>query len=644
MKPAELNYPVHEKEALSIVHHLKHWRHYLCGSPVTIVETDHKSLERLVHLTEFDTYGRLGRWQQTLCNHTIKVKYVPGVQNVVADFLSRPPRPAEQPQPQLMALRATPPGEGTPGALLAKIKALLPIHPTTEPLVKMAQGSEQLHRGWQPVGSLQWQDGLLYAVAGDGSSRLVVPTDPSVTHPLLHEAHDTITSGHLGRDKTLDKLRRLYVWKGMSSDVEEYVATCPTCQAAKPCNLRPAGLLRSLPVPTDRWQVVSMDFILALPVSKAGNDSIWTIVDKLSKRATFIPVKSTYRADKLADLFIAHIFRLHGMPEAIVSDRDAKFTGGFWRALMKALGTNLNMSTPFHPQTDGQSEAANKTIEQLLRTVINPRQTNWEESLPLLEFAYNDSLSASTGFTPFYLDTGRHPRIPLMLGNPRAASLQAAGGGLHSVAYLLTTCQRTLREAREHLAQAANRQAVQANKRRRAPDFAVGDQVMLSSGHLNLQYTTAGKNSKLAQKHIGPFTITRIVGTNAAELDLSAYPRCKFHNVQNMSYLTHFQTSDVYTGRPIPPPPLYIDEEGHNQWEVDEIVGKRGKGGNIKYLVKYKGYPMLDAQWRSSKELVETAWDSIQEFEGTLHCITDDSCAASQVIAADAYFDLESLD
>jgi hypothetical protein len=133
----------------------------------------------------------------------------------------------------------------------------------------------------------------------------------------------------MGRDKTLDKLKSLYVWKNMALDVEEYVRSCPTCQVAKGTNKRPAGLLRPLPIPTDRWQVISMDFIVGLPTSAEGHDSIWTIVDKLTKKAHFIPVQSTFQAPELAAVFLKQIFRLYGMPEAIVSDRDAKFCFSF---------------------------------------------------------------------------------------------------------------------------------------------------------------------------------------------------------------------------------------------------------------------------------------------------------------------------
>jgi hypothetical protein len=442
---------------------------------------------------------------------------------------------------------------------------------------------------------------------------MVIPADAAITQALLHEAHDVITAGHMGRDKTLDKLKSLYVWKNMALDVEEYVRSCPTCQVAKGTNKRPAGLLRPLPIPTDRWQVISMDFIVGLPTSAEGHDSIWTIVDKLTKKAHFIPVQSTFQAPELATVFLKQIFRLYGMPEAIVSDRDAKFCSQFWRALMSALGTNLNMSTPFHPQTDGQSEAANKTIEQLLRTVIDARQTNWEESLPLLEFAYNDSLSAATGFTPFYLDTGRNPRVPLMLGNPRAGELQHAAGGVQAAAYVLTTCQQTLQQARANIKLSQQKQELQANKTRRAADFAVGDKVMLSSGHLNLQYATAGRCAKLAERQVGPYTIVQMKGPNAAELDLPA--NHYFHRVQNVEKLVHFFESDKFTGRHSPPPPA-LDAEGEQVWEVEEIIGRRGRAGNISYLVKYKGYPVHDALWQPSREL-STCKGAIRDYEAT---------------------------
>ena len=177
-------------------------------------------------------------------------------------------------------------------------------------------------------------------------------------------------------------------------------------------NVVPAGLLQPLDTPTTRWEQITMDFIVQLPLTKQGYDAIFVVVDKLFKRAHFIPTHTSATAPETAKLFFNVIFKDHGLPRTIISDRDAKFTSKFWQQLFKELGTTLSMSTSFHPQTDGQTERTNRTLEEMLRAYVNYKQDNWDEYLPLAEFAYNNSKQASTGFTPFELDCGQHPITP----------------------------------------------------------------------------------------------------------------------------------------------------------------------------------------------------------------------------------------
>jgi len=161
-----------------------------------------------------------------------------------------------------------------------------------------------------------------------------------------------------------------------------------------------------------------MDFIVELPKSKHGFDAITVFVDRLSKMAHFVPCHTASSAPQIAELFMSHVFRAHGLPSSIISDRDPRFTGHFWKALWKTLGTSLDMSTAFHPQTDGQTEQMNRTLEEMLRAFVNYRQDNWDTCLLTLEFAYNNSKHASTEHTPFFLNYGHHPRTPATLLTP----------------------------------------------------------------------------------------------------------------------------------------------------------------------------------------------------------------------------------
>ncbi|GFZ15866.1 hypothetical protein Acr_25g0002750 [Actinidia rufa] len=178
---------------------------------------------------------------------------------------------------------------------------------------------------------------------------------------------------------------------------------------------RPAGLLQSLPIPEWKWEHITMDFVVGLPNSPRGCNAIWVIVDRLTKSAHFLPVKTTYSLSKYANLYIAEIIRLHGTPVSIVSDRDPRFMSKFWKSLQRALGTELSFSTAFHPQMDGQSERTIQTLEDMLRLCVLDFQGNWEMHLPLVEFAYNNSFHASIGMAPYEALYGRKCRVAYML-------------------------------------------------------------------------------------------------------------------------------------------------------------------------------------------------------------------------------------
>ena len=175
------------------------------------------------------------------------------------------------------------------------------------------------------------------------------------------------------------------------------------------------------------WESISMDFITHLPKTRTGFDSITVFVDRLTKMVHLVPGKSSDTAQDVSLQFLAKVVSLHGLPKSIVSDWDARFTGSFWQALMHKLDTKTLMSSSFHPQTDGQTERTNRTLEQFLRMYIDYRQTNWDELLPLAEFAINNHVSASSGYSPFYLNFGRNPSLtdysPKEVANPSAEEL-----------------------------------------------------------------------------------------------------------------------------------------------------------------------------------------------------------------------------
>ena len=223
----------------------------------------------------------------------------------------------------------------------------------------------------------------------------------------MAEAYTSAYSIHPGSTKMFSYLKTSYWWNGMKSDLAAFVTQCDVCHRVKAEHQKSAGLLQPLPVPTWKWDKIGMDFITGLPRTQKGNNSICVIVDRLTKVAHFIPVKATYHGDKYAELYIQHIIRLHGVPSRIVSDRGTQFTLYFWKCLHQALGTTLDYSTAYHPQTDGQTERVNQILEDLLRACVLTYGKDWEKSLPFAEFSYNNSYQASLQVSPFEALYGR---------------------------------------------------------------------------------------------------------------------------------------------------------------------------------------------------------------------------------------------
>ena len=219
----------------------------------------------------------------------------------------------------------------------------------------------------------------------------MVPQLTDLREEILREFHYSRFAVHPGGTMMYQDLRRQYYWSGMKRHVRYFVRRCLTCQQVKAEHQKPPGLLQPLEVAKWKWEHVTMDFVTHLPRTLQGHDAVWVIVDRLTKSAHFIAVWMTFTLERFYRLYIREIVRLHGVPISIVSDRDLRFTAHFWKSFQKAMGTRLTMSTTFHPQTDGQSERTIQVLEDMLRACVLDYKGSWEEHLPLVEFAYNNS-------------------------------------------------------------------------------------------------------------------------------------------------------------------------------------------------------------------------------------------------------------
>ena len=374
-------------------------------------------------------------------------------------------------------------------------------------------------------GFLVHEDGVLRF-----QNRVCVPADQELKELILRESHSSAYSVHPGASKMYKDLRRNYWWSNMKQEVVEYVSRCLICQQVKIEHQRPAGELQPLPIPEWKWEDISMDFVVALPRSRKGNDAIWVIVDRLTKSSHFLPIKITWNPEKLAELFLREIVRLHGVPKTIVSDRDGRFTSRFWKSLHAAMGTQLRFSTAFHPQTDGQSERTIQTLEDMLRACALEWPGNWEDKLPLIEFTYNNSWHASIKMAPYEALYGRRCRSPLCWDDLTDAVLIAPE--------LLQKTKDDIEVIRQRLLSAQSRQKSYADVRRRPLEFNVGDHVFVKVSPTKGVFRF-GKRGKLSPRYVGPFEILKRVGAVAYQVALP--PRMSgMHDVFHVSQLRRY--------------------------------------------------------------------------------------------------------
>ncbi|GJV74092.1 putative reverse transcriptase domain-containing protein [Tanacetum coccineum] len=292
---------------------------------------------------------RQRRWIELLSDYDCVIRYHPGKANVVADALSRKDK-----EP-------------------IRVRALVvTVHNNLPEQIQNAQVEACKEEN---IGAEGFRgEGEPFEVRSDGTKclkgRVWLPLFGGLRGLIMSESHKSKYSIHPGSDKMYHDLRKLYWWPNMKADIATYVSKCLTCAKVKAEHQKPSGLLQQPEIPVWKWERITMDFITKLPRTPSGYDSIWVIVDRLTKSAHFIPMNEKYKMEKLTRLYLKEIVCRHGVPVSIISDRDPRFASRFWRSLQKSLGTNLDMSTAYHPKTDGQSERTIQTLEDMLRACV----------------------------------------------------------------------------------------------------------------------------------------------------------------------------------------------------------------------------------------------------------------------------------
>lgn len=590
LNQVERNYEIHDKEMLAIIRALEEWRHYLEGTSHTFeIWTDHKNLEYFMTAQKLNR--RQARWSLFLSRFDFILHHRPGKRSLKPDALSRRPDHGKGEndnenivllQPSYFKIQALKQGHviltGAESSLLKKIRECRELD---EQVVKAVEELKNTHV--QKIDGQEWsQEQGLVLFRG----KVYVPKDMELRRQIVELHHDSQVAGHPGRWKTLELVSRNYWWPGMSRYVAAYTKGCDRCNRTKTFPAKPIGKLVPNQIPKDVWEIISVDLITGLPNSR-GYNAIMVVVDRFSKMVHIIPTTDTVTSEGMARLYRDNVWKLHGLPTQVISDRGPQFVSQFMKELNSILGIKISSSTAYHPQTDGQTERENQEVEQYLRLFINHRQDDWAEWLSLAEFCLNNRIQSSTRQTPFMLNSGRHPRMGT---EPLRDSKMA------SVDIFLKSMAEARKEAEAALQKAAEDMSRFYDQGRRHLSYKVGDMVWLDGKDIK----TNRPSKKLEDKRYGPYKITKVVGPNAYQLKLPS--SMKIHPVFNIVKLLPCHP-DTIPGRKISSRPTPVVDGENPEWEVEIIKDSRLHKGKLEYLVKWKDYPQEESTWEPADHL-----------------------------------------
>ena len=586
LRDAETRYSATDLEWLAVVEAVTRiWRHLLEDISFTI-RSDHQALQRKLHKATHDPpiSARQARWIERLMPFALTFEYLKGTDNIVADALSR------NPSSQLHTVTVI-------SAQLSGLLARMTLAAAADTnYVRLLQ---QVRAGSLP--EYEVERDLVVTLEGI----IVVPQDHQIRTLLLSEAHDSRLGGHFGAERTLEKMRRMWTWKGIAKDVEEYVLSCPQCQVTRIDTRRARGHLMPILAP-EPWHTVTMDFVGGLaPAIDTGHTYCFVMVDKFSKYVLLEGVSESITSAETAAIFIRRVIAAFGVPVKIISDRGSLFTASVWKETMNILGTNIALAATHHPQTDGQSERTIQTLIRLFRCFTEQQQGQWEKMLPLFEFALNDAHCDATGSTPFRVLYGKDPTTPFRFVRgeeihdpPLNPSQQEA-----ELNRRLGEVNTFIRQRQEEV---AARMKERFDRARRVLIFEPGDLVLLSTkSHPRLE-----GNRKQGRIRIGPYVIKAQRNANAYELE--GLP-AGIPAVQNITFLTPYHTTPIrFADRPAiaGTQPELID--GELEWEVEKILDYRqNRRGQRRYLVQWAGTPQQ--QWMD-EELLNHCTQAIRDY------------------------------
>ena len=521
--PTERNYDIYERELLAVMKSLAHWRQYLGWTREQfIILSDHDNLRYWKSPRNLNR--RTARWHADLQEYDYLIQHIPGKENIPADALSRPPG-VDQGKNDNQGVSVIPP--------------------------------ERF------IGATRMEDTNL---------------NETQKRSIMTLVHDHPTAGHPGRDETIRKAKAHTPWPGMNQWIADYVKGCATCQQNKIITHKKRTPLYRITVDENArpFQQVAMDLITGLPRHN-GKDAILTIVDHgCSRAAIFLPCTTKITGLGIAQLYMDHVYRWFGLPTKIISDRDPRFTSHFGRALTEKLGIHQNLSTAFHPQTDGISERKNQWVEQYLRLVTSASPEDWTYWLAIATAVHNNRRNETTDLSPNQILLGFE--TTLIPSETPPSNNQ-------------TTEQRlsTLKEKRAQAIDAINQTS--KGKPIIPSQYKVNDQVWLEATNLKTRH----QKTKLAPKRYGPFKIIKEISSVAYQIKLPA--SWNIHDVFHASLLSPYHETTAHGPNYSRPPPDIV--EGEEEYAVEKIINhhedKRTK--RVQYLIKWQGYPECDSTW-----------------------------------------------
>ncbi len=588
LTPTEQNYEIHDKELLAIVDSFKQWRVYLEGSKEPVkVFTDHKNL--LYFTTTKVLNRRQVRWSEEMSNYNFEITYRKGSENGRADALSRrADYMRDMAETSHAILQEAEDGTMSYNRKVSLAATLQILNDAEEREMRLATAKDNAAQGiindLDNHPDFEYDRGLLTF-----ENRIYVPLPQR--EEIVTNYHESRVHGHQGTWKTMERISRTYFFPNMRKTVEDVLKKCDVCKRTKHGRHKPYGMLKSPKTPKQAWKSIALDWVTKLPLSKepmtdVEYDSILVITDRLTKYGYFIPYLEASTAEDLAYWFLRTICANHGMPEEIISDRDRLLTSHFWTSLMQQLGTKHKLSTAYHPETDGQTERLNQTLEQYLRCYVNYQQDNWVGLLPLAQFAYNSASTETTKVSPFFANYGFDPEI-----HRQPLDLRVLSDAARVKVDRLKQLQEYLSTDIQFL---AARSATYHNKKREtAPALKEGDKVYL----LRKNIATTRPSNKLDHTKMGPFRIDKVKGPVNYQLQLP--PRMKIHPVFHVSLL---EPADPSTPLMTGIPENYL-QDPNSEYEIQKILDDDTIDGQRHYLIKWKGFNTSENTWEPPEHL-----------------------------------------